>query len=46
VLVRAEKRLSRRVQVLGSYAFSSNRGTNVGNGFNLENWLRIPVRRR
>jgi hypothetical protein len=39
LLVRAEKRLSHRVQVLGSYAFSSNSGTSVGNGFNLDNWL-------
>lgn len=39
LLVRAEKRLSHRVQVLGSYAFSSNTGTNAGNGFNLDNWL-------
>ena len=39
VLARVEKRLSHGVQVLGSYAFSSNTGTNTGNGFDLENWL-------
>jgi hypothetical protein len=39
LLVRAEKRLSHGVQLLGSYAFSSNSGTNVDNGFNLDNWL-------
>jgi hypothetical protein len=37
--VRAEKRLSRGFQVLGSWAYSSITGTNVGNGFNLDNWL-------
>ena len=39
LLVRAEKRLSDGFQVLGSYAYSSNSGTNTGNGFNLDNWL-------
>ena len=39
LLLRAEKRLSRGFQILGSYAFSTNTGTNPGNGFNLENWL-------
>ena len=39
LLVRAEKRLSQGVQILASYAYSSNTGTNVGNGFNLDNWL-------
>jgi hypothetical protein len=31
--------LSRGVQVLGSYAYSSTTGTNPGNGFNLDDWL-------
>ena len=39
LLVRAEKRLSSGFQVLGWYAYSSNAGTNSGNGFNLDNWL-------
>ena len=39
LLLRAEKRLSRGFQLLGSYAYSSTAGTNGGNGFNLENWL-------
>jgi hypothetical protein len=41
LLVRAEKRLSNGFQVLGSYAYSSNTGTNASNsnGFNLDNWL-------
>ena len=26
-------------QILGSYAYSRNAGTNAGNGFNLDNWL-------
>ncbi len=39
LLLRAEKRLSRVFQLLGSYAYSSNTGTNAGNGFNLYNWL-------
>jgi hypothetical protein len=48
LLVRADHRFSRNFQVLGSYAYSSDRGTNssnVGNnrtsggsGFNLDNW--------
>ena len=39
LLLRAEKRLSRRFQVLGSYAYSSNTGNSRRNGFNLENFL-------
>jgi Carboxypeptidase regulatory-like domain len=39
LLLRAEKRFSHGFQVLGSYAYSSNTGTNVGNGLNLDNWL-------
>jgi hypothetical protein len=37
--LRADKRLSRGFQLLGSWAYSSITGTNVGNGFNLDNWL-------
>jgi hypothetical protein len=45
LLLRADKRFSHGFQVLGSYAWSSNTGTNNGNGFNLDNWLqnRGPV---
>jgi len=39
LLLRAQKHFSRGFQVLGSYAYSSNTGTNNGNGFNLYNWL-------
>ena len=39
LLLRAEKRLSRGFQVLVSYASSSNTGTSMSNGFNLDNWL-------
>ncbi len=39
LLLRADKRFSRGFQILGSYAYSSNTGTNNGNGFNLDNWL-------
>ncbi|MBA2301460.1 MAG: hypothetical protein H0W08_02355, partial [Acidobacteria bacterium] len=39
LIARVEKRLSRGFQALGSYAYSSNSGTNIGNGFNLDNWL-------
>jgi hypothetical protein len=39
LLLRADKRFSHGFQVLGSYAYSSNTGTNNGNGFNLYNWL-------
>jgi hypothetical protein len=39
LLLRADKRLSHGFEVLGSYAYSSNIGTNSGNGFNLDNWL-------
>jgi len=35
LLLRADKRLSHRFQVLGSYAYSSNIGTNAGSGYNL-----------
>jgi hypothetical protein len=46
--LRADKRLSHDFQVLGSYAYSSNTGTNgsgPGTGFNLDNWFenRGPV---
>jgi len=39
LLLRADKRFSRGLQVLASYAYSHNTGTNNGNGFNLYNWL-------
>jgi hypothetical protein len=39
LLLRAERRFSGGFQVLGSYAYSRNSGTNAGVGFNLENWL-------
>jgi hypothetical protein len=45
LLLRAEKRFSHGFQVLGSYAYSSNTGTNssatnsVNDGFNLDKWL-------
>ncbi len=39
LLLRANKRFSHGFQILGSYAYSSNTGTNNGNGFNLDNWL-------
>jgi len=49
LLVRADHRFSHNLQVLGSYAYSSDRGTNssnvgnnqagAGSGFNLDNWL-------
>ncbi|HEY1271330.1 MAG TPA: carboxypeptidase regulatory-like domain-containing protein, partial [Terriglobales bacterium] len=39
LLVRAEKRLSKGFQVLGSYAYSNTAGTNGANGFNLDDWL-------
>jgi hypothetical protein len=39
LLVRAEKRMSHGVQLLGSYAWSRNSGTNIGNGFTLHDWL-------
>src|SRR5262249_14425581 len=45
LLVRADKRFSRRYQVLGSYAYSSNTGTagtGGGVGLNLDNWLQNP----
>jgi hypothetical protein len=39
LLVGADKRLSRGIQILGSYAYSRGTTTNFGNGFNLDNWL-------
>ena len=39
LLLRAEKRLSKGFQILGSYAYPTTAGTNGGNGFNLDNWL-------
>jgi hypothetical protein len=38
LLLKADKRLPHGFQILGSYAFSRNVGTNAGNGFNLDNW--------
>jgi hypothetical protein len=48
LLLRADKRLSHGLQLLSSYAYSSNTGTNgtgAGSGFNLDNWFenRGPV---
>jgi hypothetical protein len=48
LLLRADKRLSHGFQLLSSYAYSSNTGTNgtlAGSGFNLDNWFenRGPV---
>jgi hypothetical protein len=31
--------MSHGFQILGSYAYSTNTGTNAGNGFNLQDWL-------
>lgn len=39
LLLRADKRFSRGLQLLGSWAYSSNSGTNTGSGFDLDNWL-------
>jgi hypothetical protein len=39
LLARADKRLSKGLQFLGSYAYSSNTGLNLGAGFNLDNWF-------
>ena len=39
LLVRADKRFSRRFQALASYAYSKHTGTNIGTGFNLDDWL-------
>jgi hypothetical protein len=39
LLLRADKGFSHGFQLLGSYAYSTNTGTNTGNGFNLGNWL-------
>jgi hypothetical protein len=44
LLLRAEKRFSHGLQVLGSYAYSTTVGTNVGNGFNLDKWLQDRAR--
>ena len=44
LLLRADKRLSDRLQVLASYAYSSNTGTPQGAGFNLDNWHENPGR--
>ena len=48
LLLRGDKRLSHGFQLLGSYAYSSNTGTNgtgAGSGFNFDNWFenRGPV---
>jgi hypothetical protein len=37
LLLRADKRFSHGFQLLGSWAYSSNTGTNAGNGLNLDN---------
>jgi hypothetical protein len=39
VLVRAERRVSSGLQLLGSYAYSRSAGTNTGAGFDLDDWL-------
>jgi hypothetical protein len=39
LLLRAEKRFSHGFQLLGSWAYSTNTGTNTGNGFNRDDWL-------
>lgn len=39
LLVRADKRFSRGFQLLASWAYSNNTGTNIGPGFNLDDWL-------
>jgi hypothetical protein len=39
LLVRADKRLTNRVALLGSYAYSRNVGLNLGPGFNMDNWF-------
>jgi len=39
LLVRADKRFSHAFQMLASYAYSSNTGTNTGSGFDLDNRL-------
>ncbi len=39
LLLRADNRFSRGFQFLGSWAYSRNTGTNIGNGFKLDNWL-------
>src|SRR5262249_26101202 len=41
LLVRVDKRFSRNIQFLGSYALSSSLGINAftGSGFNLDNWF-------
>jgi hypothetical protein len=39
LLVRADKRLSKGLQFLVSYAYSRNTGLNTGAGFNLDHWF-------
>src|SRR5262249_868460 len=39
LLLRADKRFSHGFQLLGSYAYSHNNGTNTGSGFDLDNRL-------
>jgi hypothetical protein len=39
LLLRVERRVSRGLQLLGSYAYSRTGGTNIGPGFDLDNWL-------
>jgi hypothetical protein len=39
LLLRADKRFSHGFEALGSYSYSSDAGTLVGSGFNLDNWL-------
>ena len=39
LLIRADKRFSHGFQLLASWAYSSNTGTNIGNGFNIDDWL-------
>ena len=39
LLVRADKRFSHGFQLLASWAYSSNTGTNIGNGFDMDDWL-------
>jgi hypothetical protein len=54
LIVRLEKRFSRRVQFLASYALGSIKGSNgtevPGNGFNIDNWFEnygpLPTDRR
>jgi hypothetical protein len=39
LLLRADKRFAHGFQFLGSWAWSKNTGTNIGSGFNLNDWL-------